>query len=98
MKQWVGRKIVSQYGLYCEVLGATEAGGVTTLQCRAFHNGKVWEWDADTVSLVTRAGEILDHGSGEVFGFMDGEHWRLYPDDQCRKLAPDEVEREFGTS
>lgn len=93
MKQWVGRRIVSQYGLLCEVLAADGA----TLRCRAFRNGKVWEWGEDTVSLVTRAGELLDHESGEVFGVMDGEHWRLYPEGQCRTIPPEEVEREFAS-
>lgn len=92
MKELVGRTIVSQYGLVCEVL---EVNG-DMLKCLSRYNGKVWEWLADTVSLVTRDGEILDMQNGEVFGRINDQgHWELYPDEQCRTLSPEDVEREF---
>lgn len=91
MKKWIGRTIVSQYGIVCEVLDAQG----DMLDCRAFHNGRMWCWCNDTVSLVTREGEILDWKTGEIFGKVDGRNYDLYEDDKCRKITQEEVEKEF---
>ena len=94
---WVGRKIVSTYGVVCEVLSASQAGQYSQIavRCSALHNNRLWDWYTDQVSLVTKGGEILDVDSGEVFGKIVNDDWVLYPDDQCRKLSPEELEKEF---
>lgn len=95
-QDWIGRTIVSQYGLVCEVLDASEKEGEVILNCRSLHNNRLWNWPCRDVSLVTRDGEILDIDDGEIYGKIVGKDWELYPDDKCKKISPDDIRMEFG--
>jgi hypothetical protein len=95
IQDWIGREIVSQYGLLCEVLDANEKDNKIIIKCQAHYNGKIWEWESDTVSLVTKQGEMLDPGKGEVFGKIVDGRWNLYSEEQCRIIPKEEVEEEF---
>jgi hypothetical protein len=88
---WIGRTIVSQYGLVCDVLDVKDG----ELECRARHNARIWHWTADTVFLVTENGEMLEWQTGEIFGKVTGKNWDLYSDEQCRKMTSEEVQKEF---
>jgi hypothetical protein len=93
-EDWIGKTIVSQYGLVCEVTGAREVDGKIMLCCLARYKSKVWNWTTDTVSLVTKAGEMLD-ANGEIFGKIRGDHWDLYPDEECRVISQGDINMEF---
>lgn len=92
-KKWLGRTILSQYGLICEV---TKVDG-DLLTCLDDSRDKFWNWTSDTVSLITHNKEILDPENGEVYGKINEQgDWELYPETQVRIISPEEVEREFN--
>jgi hypothetical protein len=93
-EDWIGKKIVSQYGLVCEVIDSKEVNGKVIITCRSIYNSKVWEWGTDTISLVTKSGEILD-ATGEIFGKITNDDWDLYSDEQCRKVSQEVIDAEF---
>ena len=94
-EDWIGKTIVSQYGLVCEVTGADEVDGKIMLCCLARYKSKVWNWTTDTVSLVTKAGEMLD-ANGEIFGKLrEDNHWELYDDEECRVISQGDINMEF---
>ncbi len=95
MRNWIGKTIVSQYGLVCDVTKAEEVDGKIRVTCRSNYNDKVWEWDVDTISLVTKAGEILDVEDGEIYGRVVGDIWHLYGDEKCRKISQEMIDVEF---
>ena len=103
-EDWIGRTVVSQYGLVCEVLDCKDK----MITCRDHYKNHVWEWDLDTVSLVMKNNQILDVESGEIWGYVENNRWELYGDciNQCRLLcnteshstitiSPEEIEKEF---
>ena len=89
-EDWIGKTIVSQYGLVCSV---TAADG-EKLTCLDRYKNKTWEWNADKISLVTRAGELLD-SDGTIYGKMVDGHWRLYADEECRIIEQAAIDDEF---
>ncbi len=86
--KWIGRTIISQYGMVCEVL---EDNG-DMVKCRNVRNERLWDLPINKISLVTKDGEILDVESGEIYGSMVGDNWDLYAENQCRLISPQEVE------
>lgn len=93
-EDWIGKTIVSQYGLVCDVMKAEEVDGKILVTCRSFYNDKVWEWHTDTISLVTKAGEMLD-ADGEIYGHVRGDRWDLYEEVKCRKVSQEVIDAEF---
>lgn len=98
-EDWVGKKIVSQYGLVCKVLAAKVKDRETILMCQdIFKNreGKVWEWDTYKISLVTSTGDFLDLETGEVIGYITPENtYEWYPDENPRMMTAEEIIQEF---
>jgi len=93
--EWVGRTIISQYGLICKVLDVIQKDDGVLLKCRDIRRDKIWEWDSNAVTLVTHTGELLDLHTGEIYGeIMDGI-WKLYPESKCRILSSKEVDGEW---
>ena len=41
-EEWLGRTVVSQYGLVCEVVAAEMVSDSVSLTCRARYKGKIW--------------------------------------------------------
>lgn len=100
MRDWIGKIIVSQYGLICDVTDAQDVDGVVMLTCQSRYKDKTWVWPEDTVSLVTKTGEIMDFtedGFGLIYGRLDktGSEWILYEDEDNRRILPEEVIAEF---
>ena len=95
-EEWLGRTVVSQYGLVCEVVAAEMVSDSVSLTCRARYKGKIWNWPSGMVSLVTRSHELLD-SNGEVFGKLSGDKYELYDDARCRTISPAEIDAEFAT-
>lgn len=87
--QWIGRRIVSRYGLVADVIATPND---TTLTCRAFHNGRIWSWPADECYLVTYRDQILCLANREVIGFMTGNDYQLYPENQRHTLTHEEAQ------
>ena len=93
---WVGTRILSQYGLRCRVLGVWRINGKTLLQCRADYKNRLWLWEEDSVSLITAEQEVMD-SNGQVFGCVDDSgNYRLYKDEDDKWLTPAEVDQKFA--
>lgn len=93
-EDWINRIILSQYGIVCKVLDATQEGTKILLKCQSFYNDKIWNWDTYKISLITKEGEILDY-EGVIYGKVNKHKWELYPEEKYRKLTPEEIEVEL---
>lgn len=95
-KNWVGKKIVSQYGLVCKVLDILETDNRQYLKCLSLYNNKVWYWLSGGVSLVTKENKMLDINSREIFGQVVNDRYELYPKDKLYIISEEEVKLEFS--
>jgi hypothetical protein len=95
--RWKGRHIVSQYGIVCTVINARYEQGITILTCRSHYNDRIWEWQDDTVSLISKSGEIVNHLDGDVFGTIEADDWdwRLYENNEGWVMTKEQLENEF---